>query len=83
MRPHFSVHRRRDQNRRTGGERDGRERMTGQTVRELGDYVRSCRRDQQQVRAVCKLNVARSPAFFFVEEARHHWILRKGLQRKG
>ena len=70
MRPHFSVHRRRDQNRRAGGERDGRERMTRQTVRELGDYVRSCGRDQQQIRAVRKINVARSPAFLFVEEAR-------------
>src|SRR5437016_118181 len=62
MRPHFSVHRRRDQNRRAGGERDGRERMTRETVRELGRYMRSSWRDQQQVRAVRKVNVARSPA---------------------
>jgi hypothetical protein len=59
MRPHFSVHRRRDQNRRAGGERYGRERMTGETMCELGDYVRSCGPDQQQVRAIGKLNVAR------------------------
>src|SRR5207253_3837080 len=63
MPPHFSVHRRRHQNRRACGERDGRKRMTRQTMRELSDYVRSCGRDQQQVRSVRKLNVARSPAF--------------------
>ena len=45
-------------------------------------YVRSCRCDQQQVRAVRQLNVARSPAFLFVEEARHHRIFRKRLQRE-
>src|SRR6266516_3144420 len=82
MRPHFSVHRRRDQNRRAGGERDGRERMTRQTMCELGDYVRSSWRDQHQVPAVRKLNVARSPAFFFVEETRHHRIFRQRLQRE-
>ena len=80
MRPHFSVNRRRNQNRCAGGERDGRERMTGEAVRELGDYVRSCRRDQQQVRVVRKINVSRSPAFFFVEEACRHWIFRKRLK---
>src|SRR5205814_822249 len=79
MRPHSSVHRRRDQNRRAGGERDGRKRMTRQTVRDLGDYVRSSWRDEQQVRAVRQLNVPRSPAFFFVEEARYYWIFRQRL----
>src|SRR5262245_37654533 len=80
MRPHFSIHCRRDQNRRAGGERYGRERMTCQTVREFSDHVCRCRRDQQQVRAVGKLNVTRSPALFFVEETRHHWIFRQRLQ---
>ena len=58
------------------------ERMTRQTVRELGDHVRSCRRDQQQVRAVRKINVARSPTFFFIEEANGHRIFRQRLQRE-
>src|SRR5215471_1136243 len=82
MGPHFSVHRRRDQNRRTGGECDGPEWMTGKTVREFSDDVCSCGRDQQQVRAVRKINVPWSPALFFVEEARHHWIFRQRLQRE-
>ncbi len=82
MRPHFSVHRRRDQNRRSGGERDRRQRMTGETARELCEYVRSCRCDEQQVRAVGQLNVPRSPAFLFVKEARHHRIFRQRLQRE-
>jgi hypothetical protein len=49
MRPHFSVHRRGHEDRRARGERDRGEGMTRQTVREFADYVRSCRRDQQQV----------------------------------
>src|SRR5215211_6457216 len=82
MRPHFSVHRRRNQNGRTGGERDRRQRMTGQTTRELCEYVRSCRCDEQQVRTVGQLNVPGSPAFLFVEETRHHRIFRQRLQRE-
>src|SRR3954447_3043775 len=58
MRPHFSIHRRRNQNRRACGERDGRERMTRQTLRDLGDYVRSSWCDQQQIRAVRQLYVS-------------------------
>src|SRR4029077_9826440 len=46
MRPHFSVLRRRVENRRAGGERGGGELMTRLTIRELGDYVRSSWRDQ-------------------------------------
>src|SRR6476620_7203169 len=46
MHPHFSVHRRSDQNRRASGERNGRQRMTRQTVRDLGDYMRRSWRDQ-------------------------------------
>src|SRR6476469_9750774 len=56
--------------------------MTRQTVRKLGDYVRSRGRDQKQVRAVSKINMARSPAFFFVKEAHGHRILRQRLQRE-
>ena len=68
--PHFSVHRRRHQNRRARGKRDCREGMTGKTVRELRNYVRSCGRDQQQVGAIRKLDVTRPPAFFFVTRPR-------------
>src|SRR5262245_48836291 len=80
MRPHFSVHGRRDENRRPCCQGDGRERMTCQTLSELGDHVRSRGRDQQKIRAVRKLNVPWSPALLFIEKARHYWIFRKRLQ---
>src|ERR1700758_3330098 len=46
MLPHFSIHGWRDQNRRTRGQRDRCKRMTSQTVREFGDDVCGCWRDQ-------------------------------------
>src|ERR1041384_3357138 len=47
MPPHFSVHRRRNQNRRSSGERDGSERVAGEAVCKFGDYVRRCWRGRQ------------------------------------
>ena len=74
MLPHFSIHRRREQNWSARCERDGCKRMIGQTVRELGDDVRCRRRDQQQVRAVGELDVPGPPAFLLVKEAGCHRI---------
>ena len=49
--------------------------MTGQTVRQLGDYVRGSWGNEKQVGAVGQLNVPRSPIFFFVEETGRNRIL--------
>ena len=82
MLPHFSIHGRRDQNRRARGERDRGERMTGETVREFGDHVRGRGRDQQKIRAIGELDVTRPPVFFFVVETGRDRILRERLQRQ-
>lgn len=82
MLPHFSVHGRRKENRRARGERDRRKRVTGQAVRQFGDNVRCGGRDQQQVRAIRKIDVTGSPAFLLVVEARRHRIFGKRLQRQ-
>jgi len=79
MLPHFSVHGRREQNRRTRGERDGRKRVTGQTVRQLGDDVRGRGRNEEKVRAVGEIDVTGSPVFFLIVEARRHRIFRERL----
>src|SRR5437899_8044616 len=80
MRTHLSVHRRRDENRRQGGERNRRERMVRQAVRELGDGVRRRRRNQKKIGAISQFDVSGSPIFFFVKKTRHHWIFGKRLQ---
>ena len=64
MLPHFSIHGRRKQNRRVRGERDRRQRVISQTVREFSDDVRSSGRDQEQVRAVREINVTGSSPDF-------------------
>src|SRR5437867_7103708 len=80
MLPHFPIHGWREQNRSARCESDGGKRMMSQSVREFGDDVRCCWRDQQQVRAIGELDVSGSPAFLFIEEAGGHRILRKRLQ---
>ena len=82
MLPHFSVHGRREQNRRARRQRDGGQRMTRQAVRQFGDDVRRGRRDQEKIRAVGQLDVARPPVFLFVEEAGRDRIFGKRLQRQ-
>ena len=82
MLPHFSIHGWRDQNGRARGERDRGERMTSQTVRKLGDDVRGRGRDEQEVRAICEINVAGSPIFFLIVERGGHWIFGKRLKRE-
>src|SRR3954453_13019139 len=54
--------------------------MTSETMRQLGDDVRSGRRNQEKRGAIRELNVAGAPIFFLVIEARHHGILRERLQ---
>ena len=56
--------------------------MTRQTVRKLGDDVRGGGRDQEQVRAIRKVDVTGSPIFFFIVEAGRHRIFGKRLQRQ-
>src|SRR5205814_645277 len=82
MRPHFSVHRRRDQNRRAGGERNRGQWMVCQPVGELSEDVGGGRRDQKEIRTISQFDMSGPPAFFFVEEARHHRVLGKRLQSK-
>src|ERR1700730_15628385 len=82
MLPHFSMHGGREQNRRACSEGDGRQWVTGQTVREFGDDVRGGGGNQEQVRTIGEIDVTGSPAFFFVIEARHHRIFGKRLQRQ-
>src|SRR5205085_11521546 len=82
MLPHFSIHGWRDQNRRARGERNRRERMTGQTMRELCDDVCGGRRDQEQVCAIRESDVTGTPALFFVVEGGRHRIFGKRLQRE-
>ena len=80
MRPHFSIHSGREQDRRARGERDGRERMTGETVRELGDDLRGGWRDEKEVCAIGELDVTGAPIFLFVIEAGRDRIFGKRLQ---
>ena len=80
MLPHFSIHRRRDQNWRARRERDRGERMTREAVREFRDDVRGRRRDEQKIGAICQLDVTGPPVFLFVIETRRHRILGKRLQ---
>ena len=49
-------------------------------MRKLGNDVRCPRRDQEQVRAIRKIDVAGSPIFLFIVEARRHRIFGEGLQ---
>ncbi len=47
--PHLPVHRRRDQQRAVAGETKRRQQIVGMAVRELGDEIRRCRRDDDRV----------------------------------
>ena len=77
VQPHLAVHRGRDEDRRARRQRDGRQRVVGKTLREFRDDLRRGRCDEQQIRAVGQFDVARLPAFLFVEEIRHHRMLRQ------
>ena len=64
------------------GQRDGRERVTCQSVREFGDYIGGRRRDEEEVSAIGEFDVAGPPIFLFIEETRRDWILGKSLKRE-
>ena len=68
--PHFSVHGRREQNRRAGRERDCGQRMTGQAVRQLRDDVRRRGRDHEQIGAIRQRDVPGMPALLFHRRSR-------------
>src|ERR1700730_490941 len=80
MKPHFTIHGRRYQNRRSGRECDRGERVVRQPERKLSDNVRRCRCDQQQVRSIRQVDMTGMPVRRFSKEIGGYWIARKCLQ---
>ena len=70
MLPHFSVHGRREQNRRARRERDRGQRMTGESVRQLRDDVRRRGSDEEKIWRDRRARYARDASFLF---RRRNW----------
>ena len=65
---------------RLQSQRDARQRVVRQSVRELGDDVRGRGRDEQQVGIVRQFDVRGLPAFLLVVEISHDGMPRHGLE---
>ena len=76
MQPHLAVHRRRDENPRfrVQGQRDASQGVIRQTMRQLGQHIGRCRRNQQQVRLVGELDMRRLPFVIPIEQVRQDRI---------
>jgi hypothetical protein len=68
------FHGRGDQNRGTGGERDGGEGVVGKAVGHAGEDVGRGGGDEEQIGLIGELDVAGLPAFFFGKEIGDDWI---------
>ena len=84
VQPHFAVHRRRDQNfrLRIQRQRDARQRVVRQAVRQFRDHIRRRRRDEQKVRRIRHFDVRRLPAFLLVVKTGHDRMAREHLERQ-
>ena len=72
--PHLPVHGRRNQERSRRSQRNLRQRMAGQSMRQLGQDIRGRRRDEQQVGAIREFDVERLPASAVSERADDHRV---------
>jgi hypothetical protein len=82
MKPHFTIHGRRYQNRRSGCKCDCGERVVRQSECKLSDNVGRCRCDQQQVRSIRQVDMTGMPVRRFSKEISGYRIARKCLQRE-
>ncbi len=76
------LHRGRDQQWRSGGERDGGEQIVGEAMREAGDGVGCGWRNQQQVGFAAKLDMARRSLAGWLPEVRLDGTLAERGERK-
>src|SRR4051812_33834906 len=80
MFPHLAVHRGCNQNRRARCQRDRRQRVTSESVRQLRDHICRRRSNQEQVSLIGQSNMSGPPIFPFIVEAGRYWILGKRLE---
>ena len=80
MLPHFAVHRWSDQNRRAGGESDGRERVVGKAIRHGSESIRRSGGDEEEIGLVSELDVPGLPALFLSKQIGDNRILGERAQ---
>ena len=80
MRPHLAVHGRCDEQRGTSGQGHAGQRVLGEAAGQAGKRGGRSGRDEQQVGAIGKFDMAGAPAFLSGEDGGHDRIFAQGLQ---
>ena len=80
MRQHLTIHRWRDHDGRSRGEMDRSQQIRRESMSELSDTVRAGWSDQQEVRSVSQIDMARLPTLALLPNIGGDWITRKCLQ---
>ena len=81
--PHLPVHRRRNQQRAVARETQSREQVIGKTMRELGNKIRTCGRDQNRIRITREVDMRHAIGSGLVPKLGQHWLTGQCLQCRG
>jgi len=81
--PHLSIHRRRDEQRRQCCECDLANRIAREADCEFRDNICGRRRDEEEIRAICEVDVSRIPVSRAFEYVDDDWISRERLEGEG
>jgi hypothetical protein len=73
VRPHLDVHRGRNNHRRRGGNVERGKEIVGDAVREFGQRVRSCRRDEEKIDGLSQLDMLDLRVISRPEHLCDHW----------
>ncbi len=80
MRPHHAVHRRRDGERRLGGQAEGAQQIVGAALGQARERVRAGRSDQHPGGPACEFDVAHRGFGRLVPERAAHRVARQRLE---